>query len=127
MRSKLKTGAMIAVFAIAGMIGLIVSACSSRTPSPVEGKWKGSSQTETVEFQKDGSIQAVDQAGNLLTGQFELIDKDHVKLVMTSSSVDKTGVIARDTMSTLCKFEVQGATLTLIEEDGLSQQYSRAR
>jgi hypothetical protein len=81
-----------------------------------------------VEFGKDGEIQAVDGAGNRLTGHFEFVDNDHVRLLMSSSSLDKnSGVRAEGTMIALCKFEVRGGTLTMTDQDGSTHQYRKTR
>ncbi len=113
---------------VAVIVAIALSACSSPVQSGLEGKWKGDNRTETVEFGKDGEIQAVDGAGNRLTGHFEFVDNDHVRLLMSSSSLDKkTGVRAEGTMIALCKFEVRGGTLTMTDEDGSTHQYRKAR
>jgi hypothetical protein len=115
-------------FNAAGLLAVVLSACSSHVQSELEGNWNGDDQTETVQFGKDGEIQAVDRAGNRLTGHFEFVDNKHVSLLMSSSSVDKkAGVRAEGTMVAVCKFEIRGGTLTMTDEDGTTHKYRRAR
>ena len=91
------------------------------------GKWKAQGSTETVEFRSDGSYLGRDRYGRKVTGTFELLSANKIELELTTSSVDeRTGAVNVDRASGTCRFEVQGETLRLAEDDGTATRYQRA-
>lgn len=63
-----------------------------------------------------------------MTGSFEFVDAEHLRIKMTSSSVDrKTGTKMVDNAEGVCRLDVQGNTLTLVEENGTVSHYIRTR
>jgi hypothetical protein len=92
------------------------------------GSWSGEGGKETVEFRGDGTIRGIDKYGKPLTGGFEFLDGDRVRIRMTSSSVDqKAGIKMVDNAEGVCRLDVQGDLLTLTEENGNANHYRRMR
>ena len=110
-----------------GAFLLVLSACANHPKSPVIGKWVDPVKKDTMEFRSDGTLQGVDGYGRPLTGTFKLLEANHVQITMTSSSVDKrTGVKVVDNAAGVCRFDVNGTSLTLTEADGTATHFQRA-
>ncbi len=107
---------------------LALSGCSRSVQSAAVGKWQVKGTKETMEFHSNGTCQGTDRYGRTVTGKFAFIDADHIKLELTTSSVDKaSGVRSVDHGSGVAEIAVQGDSLDLIDEDGPLIHYQRVR
>jgi hypothetical protein len=114
---------LLAAFVVAG----IAAGCSPKVKSPAIGSWRGQNDNGTVQFRSDGTLRGIDKGGKPLTGSFEFLDADRVRIKMTISSVDRAGVKMVDNAEGICRLEVQGDWLALTEENGPASRYHRTK
>ena len=64
-----------------------------------------------------------------MTGNFEFVDAEHVRMKTTVSAVDgQTGNKLVDSAEGICKIQVQGDVLTLVEQaGGAAAHYRKAK
>ena len=106
----------------------MAAGCSAKVKSPAIGSWRGEDGNETVEFHSDGTLRGIDKYGRPLTGSFEFVDADRVRIKITTSSVDRqAGVKMVDNAEGVCRLDVQRDLLTLTEENGTASHYRRAK
>ena len=95
------------------LISSILCGCGSASRSLLLGKWEGVSGpgvADRMEFFKDGTANIV-QYGTPLGGEYELIDREHVKIIFSRTYV--------------FEFSVSKNVLTLIDEYGDIYEYRR--
>jgi len=110
------------------VVCLLTSGCSSKTKSAWIGSWRGPDSRETIQFTSDGRIKGSDRYGRPLTGSFELVDPEHVRMQMTMSSSDaRTGQKMVDNSEGVFKLEVKGDSMAITEEGGSVTQFRRVR
>lgn len=118
---------ILAVFA-AVIIAVAGVGCSAKVKSPAIGNWRGEDGKQTMEFLRDGTLRGIDEYGRPLSGSFEFIDSQHIRIKITSTSVDRqSGVKMVDNAEGICRLDVKGDSLTLTEENGTANHYSRNR
>ena len=69
-----------------------------------------------MEFRSDGTLRGIDLYERPITGTFEFVDSDHVRMKQTVSSEDrKTGSKMVDNSEGLCRVEFKVIRLNLTE------------
>lgn len=111
-----------------GMVLLLAgSACSPKVNRAVVGQWQNENGKETVVFREGGTLEGRDPYGRPITGTYEFIGSDRIRLNMTTTSVDEaSGMRMVDNASGTCRFVVERDVLVLKEEGGAETRYRRA-
>jgi hypothetical protein len=110
------------------VVAVIAAGCSRKVKSPAVGTWREEATKETVEFRRDGTLRGTDKYGRPLTGSFEFLDADRVRIKMATSSVDRqAGIKMVDNAEGVCRLKVDGDLLTLTDEDGTANHYRRTK
>ena len=121
-------GPLSAVIIVGGAIALALSACSANVKSGISGKWQVNGSKETMEFRRDGTCRGSDKYGGVVTGKFAFVDADHIKVELTTTSVDKAkGIRSVDHGSGVVEIVVQGDSLDIIDGDGPPTHYQRVK
>ena len=116
------------LIAISGFcVALAFCGCAPKTKSPAIGMWIGQESKESMKFGSDGSLRGTDRYGRALTGSFEFIDADHVRIKTTISQEQPNGSKFVDNAEVVCQFKVEGDLLTLSEQGGASSHFRRAK
>ena len=133
MRICLKSSHLLRGLLLTTVSGLAVSltfcACSAKVKSAAIGTWRGEEGKDTMEFRSDGTLRGIDRYGRAMTGNFEFVDAEHVRMKTTVSAVDgQTWNKLVDSAEGICKIQVQGDVLTLVEPaGGAAVHYRKAK
>jgi len=89
------------------LVSGLVTACTSA--SPIVGKWQYTQQkNQYLEFFKDGRI-IFDDGTNVITGRYELIGEEYIKVTFEGLAGAFTAFFGADTW----KVKISGDTMTL--------------
>ena len=81
-----------------------------------------------MEFSSDGTLHGTDKYGRPLTGSFELLDSDRIRMKLTTSSEDRqAGIKMVDNAEAVCRLKIDRGLLTLTDEDGTVNHYRRTK
>ena len=86
------------------IIGIAIG-CSS---SSIVGKWQDTESSDTLEFTDDGDVIVI-SGGNIMTGKYELIGSDVVKVRLEGLSGAFINLFAGDKW----QYEISGNTMTV--------------
>ncbi len=87
---------------------LCVVAFGCTSFSPIVGKWQYVGNTDTIEFTSGGDV-IIKSGTNLLTGKYELIGSDVVKLRLEGFAGGWMSLFGGDTW----QYEISGDTMTV--------------
>ncbi|MBA7481479.1 hypothetical protein ES707_16953 [subsurface metagenome] len=76
--------------------------------SPIVGKWQDTQSQDTIEFTRGGDV-ILKASGDLITGKYELIGSDVVKLRLEGLSGVFLSAFGADTW----QYEISGDTMTI--------------
>ena len=123
MRTKWR---FIIIFTLLLMIVLVSVACVSTSPvvstSPIVGYWQAiEEEDEHIEFSNDGMV-IFEDATNIMSGTYELIDDNYVKVKFEGFRGFYISLFGADTW----KYQISGDTMILQIKDD-SGTYKRIR
>jgi hypothetical protein len=110
------------------LFGLFVAVCGCASRDAKIGEWQAEEARQTLQFLSDGRLIGTDDFGRPISGTFEPLGDDRFRLKMDITALDKqTGTKTVDHSEGVCKIEVQGDELAIIEEGGPTIHYKRKR
>ena len=95
---------IITIFIISLLIGITIGC----TTSGIIGKWQEVESSDTLEFTSGGDVIAI-SSGNILTGKYELVGSDVVKVKFEGFGGAWLSLFGGDTW----QYEITGNTMTV--------------